>query len=174
MGCVATERLEAAHRLLRKAASDLAAARTLARDPDQADEPIGFHGHQTVEKSVKAVLRCLDVDFHPTHDIDSLLREVAQQDMPIPDLVLSARWIDDWDMTICYEEAKTILDRMQAIDLATAALAWAQEVVSTTADEPAQAAYSDTLPLPAGWDRMLDGRPMPDIVAEIRRARDSR
>ncbi len=171
---MATERLEAAHRLLRKAASDLAAVRTLARDLEQADEPIGFHVHETVEKSVKAVLRCLDVDFQPAHDVDSLLRQVAKQDVPIPDLVLNARWIDEWDMTICYEEAKTILDRVQAIDLASAALAWAQEVVSPTTDEPPQAAHRDALPLPDGWDRMLDGRPMPDIVAEVRRGRDGR
>jgi len=171
---MATERLEAAHRLLRKGASDLAAARTLARDAEQADEPIGFHVHETVEKSVKAVLRCLDVDFQPTHDVDSLMREVAKQDVPIPDLVRHARWIGDWDMTICYEEAKTILDRAKAIELASAALAWAQEVVSATADEPNRVARSDMLPLPPGWDRTLDGEPMPDIVAAIRRARDSR
>jgi excisionase family DNA binding protein len=29
----------------------------------------------------------------------------------------------------------------------------------------------DTLPLPDGWDRTLDGRPMPNVVAALRRSR---
>jgi len=46
-------------RILRKAAADLTAARTLSDDPEQADEVVGFHVQQTVEKSVKAVLASL-------------------------------------------------------------------------------------------------------------------
>jgi HEPN domain-containing protein len=49
--------------LLRKAQSDLTAACALAEDPDQGDDVIGFHVQQTVEKSVKAVLASLDVDY---------------------------------------------------------------------------------------------------------------
>jgi excisionase family DNA binding protein len=37
-----------------------------------------------------------------------------------------------------------------------------------------QAAHSDMLPLPPGWDRMANGEPMPDIVAAVRRARSGR
>ncbi len=37
-----------------------------------------------------------------------------------------------------------------------------------------KAAHSDMLPLPAGWDRMANGEPMPDIVAAVRRARAGR
>lgn len=33
---------------------------------------------------------------------------------------------------------------------------------------------SEQVELPPGWDRMMDGRPMPDIVAVIRGARTSR
>ena len=29
----------------------------------------------------------------------------------------------------------------------------------------------DMLPLPEGWDRTVDGRPMPNVVATIRRSR---
>jgi excisionase family DNA binding protein len=30
---------------------------------------------------------------------------------------------------------------------------------------------SDTLPVPVGWQTMMDGRPMPDVVAALRRSR---
>jgi excisionase family DNA binding protein len=37
-----------------------------------------------------------------------------------------------------------------------------------------QAAHSDMLPLPPGWDRMANGEPMPDIVAFLRGSRSGR
>jgi hypothetical protein len=33
---------------------------------------------------------------------------------------------------------------------------------------------SNMAPLPAGWDRTVDGRPMPDVVAALDRVRDGR
>jgi excisionase family DNA binding protein len=38
----------------------------------------------------------------------------------------------------------------------------------------ARAARSNMLPLPAGWDRTIDGEPMPDIVAALDRVRAGR
>ncbi len=40
--------------------------------------------------------------------------------------------------------------------------------------ELTRAARSDMLPLPPGWDRTIDGDPMPDIVAALRRSRADR
>lgn len=50
------EEIEAADLFLGKAASDLAAARLLAGDDEQDDDVVGFHAHQAVEKSLKAVV----------------------------------------------------------------------------------------------------------------------
>jgi hypothetical protein len=44
------EEIEVADLFLSKAASDLAAAELLARDPDQADDVVGFHAQQAVER----------------------------------------------------------------------------------------------------------------------------
>ncbi len=30
---------------------------------------------------------------------------------------------------------------------------------------------ADTLPVPVGWQTMMDGRPMPDVVGALRRSR---
>jgi HEPN domain-containing protein len=50
------EEIKVADLFLSKAASDLAAAGSLARDPDQADDVVGFHAQQAVEKALKAVV----------------------------------------------------------------------------------------------------------------------
>lgn len=47
------EEVEVADLLLRKVASDLSAARALARDPEQQDDVVGFHAQQAIEKSLK-------------------------------------------------------------------------------------------------------------------------
>jgi hypothetical protein len=61
------EHVSLAELLLRKAASDLAAARVLAADPDPHDEAIGFHAQQAVEKAVKAVLALSQIAAPRTH-----------------------------------------------------------------------------------------------------------
>ncbi len=116
-------------RLLRKAAADLTAARALADDPDQADEVVGFHVQQAVEKSVKAVLAWLQIEYPLTHDIDFLVRLLTRRDAPVPGALLEARWVSMWGVVTRYEDVETVLDRVEAIEVATVAIAWAREVV---------------------------------------------
>jgi HEPN domain-containing protein len=116
-------------RLLRKAAADLTAARALADDPDQADEVVGFHVQQAVEKSVKAVLAWLQIDYPLTHDIDFLVRLLTRRDAPVPAALLEARWVSMWGVVTRYEDIETVLDRVEAIEVATVAIEWAREVV---------------------------------------------
>jgi len=123
-------------RLLRKAAADLTAARALADDPDQADEIVGFHVQQAVEKSVKAVLAWLEIEYPLTHDVDFLVRLLTRRDVPVPDALLEARWVSMWGVFTRYEDIETVLDRVEAIQVATVAIAWAREVVPAA---PAQA-----------------------------------
>src|ERR1700722_7320621 len=73
------EQMEVADLYLAKAASDLAAARALAADPDQQDDVVGFHAQQTVEKSIKAVLALRGSDIPRTHDL-VLLAQLAGND----------------------------------------------------------------------------------------------
>jgi HEPN domain-containing protein len=71
------EHVNLAEVLLRKAESDLAAARALAADPDQHDDAIGFHAQQAVEKAVKAVLALSEVETPRTHDLTFLVSTEA-------------------------------------------------------------------------------------------------
>jgi HEPN domain-containing protein len=50
------ERLEYARVLLRRAQGDVAACRLLAEDPEMANEVVGFHAQQAVEKALKVGL----------------------------------------------------------------------------------------------------------------------
>jgi HEPN domain-containing protein len=78
------EELEVADLFLRKAASDLAAARALAADPDQLDDVVGFHAQQAVEKSLKAVIALRGLEIPLTHDVALLTRllEVGRRRRP--------------------------------------------------------------------------------------------
>lgn len=119
------------HRLLRKAQSDLNAAHALADDPDQGDDVVGFHVQQTVEKSVKAVLASLDIDYPRTHDIDYLVRQLVKHDVFVPDALLEARWVSMWGVFTRYDDLETVLDRAAAVDVATMAIEWARRLVPT-------------------------------------------
>jgi len=124
------------HRLLRKAQSDLTAARALADDPDQGDDVIGFHVQQAVEKSVKAVLASLDVDYPRTHDIDYLVRQLAKRDIAVPHALLEARWVSMWGVFTRYDDLETVLDRVAAIDVATVAIEWARSSIPAPPELP--------------------------------------
>ena len=122
-------------RLLRKAAADLTAARTLADDPEQADEVVGFHVQQTVEKSVKAVLASLEIDYPLTHDVDFLVRLLSRRDVPVPGALLEARWVSMWGVVTRYEDVETVLDRVEAIGVATTAIEWARQLVPPASEQ---------------------------------------
>lgn len=124
------------HRLLRKAQSDLTAARALADDPDQGDDVIGFHVQQTVEKSVKAVLASLDIDYPRTHDIDYLVRQLVKRDISVPDALLEARWVSMWGVFTRYDDLETVLDRTAAIEVATVAIGWARSSIPALPELP--------------------------------------
>lgn len=61
-----------------KAQQDLRALSVLASDREIADETVGFHAQQAVEKALKAVLTAAGVRFGRTHDLDQLLELVRQ------------------------------------------------------------------------------------------------
>lgn len=124
------------HRLLRKAQSDLTAARALADDPDQGDDVVGFHVQQTVEKSVKAVLASLNVDYPRTHDIDYLVRQLPKHDISVPDALLEARWVSMWGVFTRYDDLETVLDRVAAIEVATVAIEWARSSIPALPELP--------------------------------------
>ncbi len=58
--------------LLHKAAQDEAAVERLMPDADLDDELIGFHAQQAVEKSLKAWLAHLGIDYPRIHSLETM------------------------------------------------------------------------------------------------------
>jgi len=90
------EEIEVADLFLSKAASDLAAAGSLALDPDQADDVVGFHAQQAVEKALKAVVAARGLEIPRSHDVVLLIRLVGSGAEGLPGEVGQAGWLNPW------------------------------------------------------------------------------
>ncbi len=169
------EHADLADRILQRAKSHHRAASAVSGEPDIADFVIGFHAHQAVEHSLVAVLAGAGRPLPRTHELDRIVRLLAERGLVTPRAVASSGWLNPWAVRARYEDIGTALDRPRAIETATLALDWATRLIAPhSARDPSRAAGSDMLPLPPGWDRTIDGEPMPDIVAAVRRSRADR
>ena len=118
-------------RWLQYARGDMA----MAEQPMSADVPYllrCFHAQQAAEKSVKAVLLCLDVAFPSTHNLSvlfALLPEDVSRPQDLAGIVgltvyaVSARYPDEID------EA-TEAEHLEAVALARGALRWAESTIA--------------------------------------------
>jgi HEPN domain-containing protein len=70
--------------LLSKARQDAVLVNKLADEFEVADDIIGFHFQQVVEKSLKALLSLRGIEFRKTHDIRELLDIIADNRIPTP------------------------------------------------------------------------------------------
>ena len=75
--------------LLSKARADKLVLDKLADDSEIADDVIGFHAQQAVEKLLKAILANRNVEYPRAHDMERLDRQGTQQ---LVDAVLE--WAD--------------------------------------------------------------------------------
>jgi len=123
------EEIETADLFLRKAASDLAAARALATDGDQEDDVIGFHAQQAVEKAFKAVVVIRSLEIPRSHDLSLLIRLLDAPGHDLPVEIVEADWLNPWAVTMRYDEPGGQLDRSQAVEVADRSWRWARERV---------------------------------------------
>jgi HEPN domain-containing protein len=169
------ERAELVDLVLRRATSHHRTTRVLSGEPDIADFAIGFHAHQTIQHSLVAVLVHAGAPPPHTHALERIVGLLAERGVTVPPPLMTSGWLDPWAVQARYEDVEPALDQRRALETATLAIDWASRLVSPAdARDPDQAARSDMLPLPPGWDRTVDGQPMPDIVAAVRDARAGR
>jgi HEPN domain-containing protein len=76
--------LDHARLLLSKAQDDWVALKILLDNSQVADEIIGFHAQQIVEKTLKAVLTVNSVPFRRTHDISELIDLLNDKGISVP------------------------------------------------------------------------------------------
>ena len=129
------EELEVAELFLRKAASDLSAARSLPRDADQHDDVVGFHAQQAVEKSLKAVLAARSSEIPRTHDLDLLTRLAAPGPRELPNELSGAKELSPWAVATRYDDIDAAFDRGAALQMAENSLIWARERVESARGE---------------------------------------
>jgi len=68
---------ELIHAWLVKAGRDLETARIIFSELPEYDDMIAFHCQQSIEKTLKAFLIYLDIDFKPVHDLGYLMNLIA-------------------------------------------------------------------------------------------------
>ena len=129
------EEFEVADLLLGKAASDLSAARLLARDLAQQDDVVGFHAQQAIEKSLKAVLAVRGLEIPRTHDLDLLTRLVARGSDELPEEFGDAKRLSPWAVATRYDDIDATLDRRMAVEVAEKSLIWAGERVEAARED---------------------------------------
>lgn len=126
--------LELALISLAKAEQDLIAVRKWLADEDIADEIIGFHIQQAIEKSLKAVLLRRAIDYPHTHNLRLLVDLCRANDIQIPSEFLEVdvfnRYAVRWRYDLLPPTTETALDRKAAYDLAERIWTWANKLVN--------------------------------------------
>ena len=119
-------------RMMRLAQRDVRAVRGMVDDAVAfSDEIFGFHAQQAVEKSAKAWLGGLGVEYPKTHDLDLLFELLQENGATIPAEYEDLRDLVDFSVQYRYEAFDELpLDRtdtlclvMHFIDLVSARLA---------------------------------------------------
>lgn len=123
------EESEEAWRLRRAARSDLRATRALVADTGQANDVIGFHAQQAVEKALEAVLVARGREVPYMHDLGLLLDIVAEHTTVTPESLGAADWLTPWAVAARYGASDASLDRELALTTAAQAVDWAAAIV---------------------------------------------
>lgn len=122
---------ELARLMLKKAQQDFDAAKTFAASDKVADEIVGFHAQQTIEKTLKAVLTHAGVEFEFTHDLVTLFEEVEKIEHTPPAKAEEVEELTPFAVEFRYTvfSESEPFDRQYATQLAEKFLKWASDIV---------------------------------------------
>ena len=119
-----------AERYLLVARRDLVAFRGLLSLPDIAEETLGFHAQQAVEKSLKAVLSHRGIPFRAVHDLGALLKVMANAGIVPPPYAEELDDLTPYAVLLRYEfTEERYLNRTHVSTVVEAVYRWAEEQV---------------------------------------------
>ena len=128
--------LDHAKLLLSKAQDDWGALKILLENSQVADEIIGFHAQQIVEKTLKSVLTVKSIPFRRTHDIAELIDLLIDKGFPVPVPMENAVELTPFAVEYRYDflpsESKNgaRIARSEIHSLVLVALEWASKMLS--------------------------------------------
>jgi HEPN domain-containing protein len=118
---------------LRHARADLAMARVPKSD-EMMYEGLCFHAQQAAEKSIKAVLVYLGIEYPKTHSIKWLIELLPPDIHRTDDLIVSTK-LSSYATILRYPgeiEPATEDKYLEAIQLAEAVVEWAEEIIASS------------------------------------------
>jgi len=119
--------------LVRKAEQDETILAKLLGDPAAADEMLGFHLQQAVEKRLKAVLAFREIDFKRSHSIAYLTTLLEQNDVGLPACRDQIEALSPWAGDARYEDDyEGALDRPTVPGLVDMMANWSDELMEMT------------------------------------------
>jgi len=122
---------ELARLMLRKAQQDLDALTALRDNRKIADEIVGFHAQQTIEKALKATLTRLGIQYDFTHDLAALFEQVEEAGVKPPASLTEVEELTAFAVQFRYAlyDEDEGLDRQAKTGLAEKFIGWAQDVI---------------------------------------------
>jgi HEPN domain-containing protein len=132
---------EQAQRLRRKAAIDEQSMLILTADASSADEVIGFHAQQAVEKLLKAALSHYQVAFKKTHDLVQLFNLLRTSGVSVPPEIEECRRLGPYAVAFRYEdiamdEEEPALDRSWAVQCVERTRKWVDCLLESEGKSP--------------------------------------
>ncbi len=106
---------------LKKARHDLETAKVVSVNLPDYDDTIAFHCQQAIEKTLKAYLIFLDIEFKPVHDLGYLLNLIGTKDDSLEPFFEKVDKISRYAVQIRYPDAIIKLTKQQtqeAVELA--------------------------------------------------------
>ncbi|HEY3552645.1 MAG TPA: HEPN domain-containing protein [Solirubrobacterales bacterium] len=127
---------EVAAILSRKAEGDAKVMRKLADDEEIADDAVGFHAQQAIEKWLKAVIASHGEDFEYTHDIRHLIvrARLKPGEANQPFDIRQAINLTEYAVPLRYEDLLDAepLDRASTVALVEEVEQWAKSEIAAS------------------------------------------
>jgi len=124
-----------ANKFLELAGRDCTALRVLAADSSTADETVGFHAQQAVEKCLKAVLILHAIEFRKTHALDELIDLLKKHDLPLPSNADELDFLTPYAVLLRYDfDTCESLSREETISLVNNVYLWTESLLQKASE----------------------------------------
>jgi HEPN domain-containing protein len=133
-----TRQQELARLLLQKARQDLGLVVSVADSEAIANEIVGFHIQQAIEKAIKASLTRLGIQYEFTHDLSLLYRQAANSGLTLPASIDAVEELTVFAVQfryLLYQEEQGF-DRNAGLTLAEEFVEWAESVIESPVQPP--------------------------------------